>query len=136
MSNETLIARVKNFEELINAEAAIPVKAVRKLYKMTMELVNLLAMTESYLADAKTAIIENAEPAPLRYHNPHANQMKEMAAEMDVLRKELAELKLVTPVTPSRPKTKVKSAWDHKETIVTKSNPLHKDISYTPKKKK
>ncbi len=149
MNKRTLVARVKDFESLMNTtEATIPIKAVRKLYKITRELIELIAHTEGRLAEAVAKSKLIVKPTPLRYHNPHANQMKEMAAEIKELKEEIRVLKL--PTVPNKPfttkhtqgpkvsksKSGVKSAWDHKETIVTNSNPMHKDISYTPKQKK
>ncbi len=120
MNSRTLAARVKDFDSLImDGRDAVPLRAVRKLYKITMELVELINHTESRLATAGAKPQSVVEVPPVRYHNPHANQMKEMAEEMDVLRKELAELKEenrflklpkqvnkpIAPKAPSRPKT-------------------------------
>lgn len=139
MNSRTLSARVKDFESLMASEDAVPVKAVRKLYKVTMELVNLVAMTESRLADAQAKVDAKPAPAPTVDVNMYAKQMKEMSEELVELKKELAELKktkpVVKPVAPKKPTTATNSAWDHEEIIVTTSNPVHKDISYTPKKK-
>lgn len=135
MNSRTLSARVKDFESLMASEDAVPVKAVRKLYKVTMELVNLVAMTESRLADAQAKVDAKPAPAPTVDVNMYAKQMKEMSEELVELKKELAELKKTKPVAPKKPTTATNSAWDHEEIIVTTSNPVHKDISYTPKKK-
>lgn len=116
MNSRTLLARVKDFEGLLTAEDTVPVKAVRKLYKMTTELVNLVAMTESRLADARAEVdkVINAvvEPIPGFDISPYTKQIKEMAEELVELKKELAELKKPKPIVkpmapkaPSKPKT-------------------------------
>lgn len=112
MNSRTLSARVKDFESLMASEDAVPVKAVRKLYKLTMELADYTECGERLLADAQAKVDAKPAPAPAVDVNMYAKQMKEMSEELVELKKELAELKKTKPVVkpvapkaPSRPKT-------------------------------
>ena len=117
MNSRTLTARVKDFDSLImDGRDAVPIRAVRKLYKLTLELVDLVNHTEGRLEDAKDKLLVKPEPKPVVDVNIYAKQMKEMAAELVELKKELAELKEENrylklpkqtnkPVAPKKPVT-------------------------------
>lgn len=95
---KTLSDKLKDFEGLVKTKQdTVPYKAVRKLYKLALELSDRVKVLES----SKKVVEQVAEPLrPFGNEKILTDQIREMTKEVEGLKKEIEELKSDKWYTP------------------------------------